>query len=127
MYCPRCNTTLEEKNINDLSGSIQVDTCPSCGGTWFDKGELEQIENVVELSIIEIRNIPKKKEQLEKLKCPDCNLHPTLSKHAHQRDKKVIFDYCEICHGIWLDRGELEAIQKDNLLKTISTLFKKMI
>ncbi len=127
MYCPRCNSLLAEKTINDLSGSIQVDTCPSCNGTWFDKGELDQIENLVELSIIEIRNIPKKQLQLEKLKCPACNLHPTLSKHEHKRDKKVIFDYCDVCNGIWLDKGELEAIQKDNLLKTIRTLFKKMM
>nr|WP_321453426.1 zf-TFIIB domain-containing protein [uncultured Carboxylicivirga sp.] len=127
MYCPRCNTILEEKSIKDISGSILVDTCPTCGGTWFDKGELDQLENVVELSIVEIRHIPTKQQQLEKMKCPNCNLHPTLSKHQHQRDKKVVFDSCDICGGIWLDRGELEAIQKDNIIKAIGNLFRKII
>ena len=127
MQCPRCNTPLQVETIKDLSGSIEVDTCPSCSGTWFDKGELEQIENIVEISIIEIRKIPKKDLQLQKLKCPKCNLHPALSKLEHQRDKNVIIDYCEHCHGIWLDKGELQAIQKDNLVLTLGKLFKLLI
>ncbi len=128
MYCPRCNNTpLQEHKINDISCTLQVDVCPKCGGTWFDHGELEQIENIVELSIIEIRKIPDKDTQLQKLKCPSCNLHPALLKYEHQRDKKVIIDYCEVCHGIWLDKGELEAIQKDNIVITLGKIFKVLI
>jgi ribosomal protein L37AE/L43A len=39
MKCPRCDGTLAERLVNEVS----VDTCPKCGGTWLDLGELEQI------------------------------------------------------------------------------------
>ncbi len=127
MQCPRCETEMKVQTIKDLSTSIQVDYCPSCGGTWFDKGELDQIEQIIEVSIIEIRNIPNKKNQLKKMKCPSCNLHPVMSKSEHFRDNKVIIDHCDVCHGIWLDKGELEAIQKDNLIASVGKIFKLLI
>ncbi len=127
MHCPRCETLLKEETIKDVSSSIQVDSCPSCGGTWFDKGELQQIDKIVELSIIEIRKIPDKQSQFKKLACPSCNLNPKMGKLEHQRDKKVIIDYCHVCDGIWLDKGELEAIQKDNLLKTVGKVLRLLM
>lgn len=39
MKCPKCGmdlTTIEMKGI-------QLDRCVSCGGTWFDGGEMEQM------------------------------------------------------------------------------------
>ena len=39
MKCPRCDGTLAERQVNEVS----IDTCPKCGGTWLDLGELEQI------------------------------------------------------------------------------------
>lgn len=39
MLCPRCDGALTESQINEVS----IDTCPKCGGTWVDLGELEKI------------------------------------------------------------------------------------
>src|SRR6185295_7293448 len=39
MLCPRCDGTLTEREINEVS----IDTCPKCAGTWLDLGELEKI------------------------------------------------------------------------------------
>jgi rubrerythrin len=39
MHCPKCG--MEMKTI-ELHG-IKVDQCPSCGGIYFDAGELEQL------------------------------------------------------------------------------------
>lgn len=39
MKCPKCGmdlTTIEFQGIN-------LDRCPSCNGTWFDAGEVEQL------------------------------------------------------------------------------------
>jgi hypothetical protein len=35
--CPRCSTALEERELRQ----VKVDVCPTCGGVWLDKGELE--------------------------------------------------------------------------------------
>lgn len=40
MPCPRCrHATLLER----LRTGVLVDACPSCGGVWLDRGELERL------------------------------------------------------------------------------------
>ena len=39
MLCPRCDGALTQREINEVS----IDSCPKCGGTWLDLGELEKI------------------------------------------------------------------------------------
>jgi len=127
MNCPRCLTSLNIKTIKDINSSIEIDECASCGGVWFDKDELSQIETIIEPTLLEIRKIPLKKEQYKKIHCPSCNNGPRLEKAIHPRDKKVVIDYCPYCKGIWLDKGELEAIQKENWLLTIGKLFRRLV
>lgn len=43
--CPVDNTEMHKKMIAELA---VIDNCPSCGGTWFDKGELQIIEKLAE-------------------------------------------------------------------------------
>lgn len=42
MKCPRCGGTLTEREYHH----IKVDACDTCGGMWFDKGEVEMLEHV---------------------------------------------------------------------------------
>lgn len=39
MQCPRCDGTLTETKVDDVS----IDRCDKCGGVWLDSGELEQL------------------------------------------------------------------------------------
>ena len=39
MLCPRCDGTLHESKIENVT----VDTCDKCGGVWLDSGELEEL------------------------------------------------------------------------------------
>jgi uncharacterized protein len=126
MKCPRCNVSLNTDIIHDLNRSVEIDKCPQCGGIWFDNGELEQLETIVEAVYVEIRNVPGKADQLKALSCPSCDNMQLMQKAEHPRDRKVIMDYCPVCHGIWLDKGELEAIQKENWLITIASIFKRL-
>lgn len=127
MDCPRCKNALTTTLLSEVNTVIELDTCDHCGGIWFDKGELARIDKIVEPQFIEIRKIPRKKDQLEALFCPSCEDHPMLEKAEHPRDKKVILDYCNACKGIWLDKGELEAIQKENWLITVGNIFNWLI
>ncbi|HLT29207.1 MAG TPA: zf-TFIIB domain-containing protein [Myxococcaceae bacterium] len=46
---------------------------------------------------------------LHHMKCPKCGLDlETL----HMKDGNVDVDVCVGCHGVWLDAGELEQLQK---------------
>ena len=124
MKCPRCKIQLEEKTIREYSYQIEVDECGNCGGIWFDESELQKIENVREAVMWENRKLPKRRDQLKGLVCPKCKDGRLMKKAEHPRDEKVILDYCENCRGIWLDKGELEAIQKENIVKTIWNFMK---
>lgn len=124
MNCPRCKKPMVAQTIRDIRFSVNVDYCESCGGRWFDNGELTRMEKTVEPALIEIRKIPDSLDQLEMLECPSCSNHPRLQKMAHEKDKHVIIDFCPVCNGIWLDKGELEAIQKENWLITIGRVFR---
>ena len=119
LKCPRCDRALRndsfDKYNSDLSTStIGVDECESCGGIWFDKGELEEVQDLVDVTLIEIRKIPTPTEQYTQLNCPRCK-NTVMEKVQNTRDKKVIMDVCPNCKGVWLDGGELKAIQQENL------------
>ena len=58
LFCPACWERLDAKREAKrkcpvdgaemgkrlVAGVVLIDVCPACGGTWFDKGELEVIE-----------------------------------------------------------------------------------
>lgn len=121
--CPRCNIALSPLSIRGVNEVIEVDTCNNCAGIWFDKGELSKVDKIVEPVAIEFRHIPSTKEQMEPLYCPVCETKNLMQKASHPRDEKVILDYCPDCKGIWLDKGELEAIQKETWTKTVSKIY----
>ena len=124
--CPRCETAMQHMTINERGGKIEVDQCSTCNGIWFDKGELTELEKVVEPVFMEFRKIPKEYDQLTGLWCPSCTPQQMMDKERHDRDEKVIIDKCPRCEGVWLDGGELEAIQKENWVSALFGFIEKL-
>ncbi|HJZ89213.1 MAG TPA: zf-TFIIB domain-containing protein [Polyangia bacterium] len=104
--CVKCTSVLDKSMIAD----VEVDLCPKCGGLWLDRGEITRLAAMPDSELVELREhlcgsagpppIPSETTQ----HCPACS--STL--------KEVVLgpvrvDYCEQCHGIFLDRGELDA------------------
>ena len=123
MNCPRCQTALTKQMVKEVNSNIELDQCNTCEGLWFDQGELTTFEKVIEPTLWEVRKISKEQDQLIGLHCPKCTDHPLMQKVEHPRDNKVIMDCCTSCKGIWLDKGELEAIQKESWFSLIGRLF----
>jgi len=99
MECPRCNSTLYAVE----RGGLRLDHCWDCGGIWFEKDELDEIidkEGTIEL-LIQITG----KLKGEGLKCPKCR--EIMSTHEIFG---VYVDHCNICNGIWMDKGETEKV-----------------
>jgi len=124
MDCPRCKVELRTNKLSDVKLEVEVDSCPKCEGTWFEQNELSRLEQIIEPTLLEIRHIPSKVEQLNVLTCPKCGVDQRLHKAEHERDRKVIIDFCPDCKGTWLDKGELLAIQKENWAITLLNFFK---
>lgn len=44
MKCPKDQTEMRERERDMGAGEVVVmDVCPTCGGIWLDKGELERL------------------------------------------------------------------------------------
>lgn len=109
MTCPNCKTTDLKKEI--FCGT-EVDYCPKCLGLWFDRDELRQAKdekdknlNWLDIDLWQDKGKFRISEG-EKL-CPKCAM-PLYE--VNYGDSKVKVDLCNLCFGIWLERGEFRKI-----------------
>ncbi len=108
MKCPRDNHQLEKI----LFHSIGADYCPLCLGIWFDKDELRQAkddkdEQLNWLDIDLWRDKSKFRISRGNRHCPVCRAG--LQEVEYDSSKTKV-DFCKMCEGIWLDRGEFKQI-----------------
>lgn len=111
MRCPRDGKILDEIVIGHLS----VDRCEECGGMWFDRDELakakdERDENLSWLDCDLWRDEEKLKAGGTFLDCPRDGSPLYQIRYG---ESSVLTDVCLTCHGIWLDRDELDKLIKD--------------
>ncbi|HYW05280.1 MAG TPA: zf-TFIIB domain-containing protein [Gammaproteobacteria bacterium] len=116
MECPVDGSELEEAR---WESDYAVDRCPRCGGIWLDRGELEAIEETRERDYAdELLRMPDlgyaayelaRQKRTRQLTCPSCEAGMETREYA--RCSQVMIDVCPKCHGVWLDRGELESLE----------------
>jgi len=109
LTCVKCTSVLDRATFEGL----EVDLCPECGGLWLDRGEITRAARLPEGELTRLRSLLNDtagqpgapSDSL--LPCPAClgRLSEVLLGNVH-------VDYCAACHGIFLDRGELEAAVK---------------
>src|SRR5688572_159146 len=46
MNCPRCSTELVAIHLG-AGPHVQIDECPKCKGQWFDRGEINALDDSV--------------------------------------------------------------------------------
>jgi Zn-finger nucleic acid-binding protein len=104
LTCVKCESVLDKARVGD----VEVDLCPSCGGLWLDHGEIERIGRGKKDDLDRLRTAltgsPQPAAPSEtQTHCPACpgQLHEVVLGPVH-------VDYCGKCHGVYLDRGELD-------------------
>jgi Zn-finger nucleic acid-binding protein len=105
LCCVKCSSILDKATFQGL----EVDLCPKCGGLWLDRGEITRAAKLPEGELARLRALlvgkvgPPPVPTENKAPCPACpgNLSEVLLGAVH-------VDYCGKCHGLFLDRGELE-------------------
>lgn len=97
MRCPRDGGGLQKVE----RAGTPIDCCTTCGGVWFDVGELAHLGDP-DVETAAARVTPA--ARLSRIGCPRCagDCHESLV-------GEVVVDVCASCHGLWLDAGELEA------------------
>ena len=108
MNCPNDNKKLEKV----LFHNVEADYCPKCLGIWFDKDELRQAKDNKDKDLnwvdVDLWRDKGKFEISPLLKhCPVCRAG--LVEVGYDKSKTKV-DFCKMCNGIWLDRGEFKQI-----------------
>lgn len=119
--CPFCSSSLVPKIIQSDNkvklekGSIEIDTCASCGSLWFDKGEAEEIpySKLPELFDPEVDSLTPTSLVSP---CPVCDsiLKPLQSENLPAEAKA---HFCPSCRGILFSPSDLLKYKKNQLSK----------
>ena len=110
MICPRDGATLEQHDVH----STPVEICPTCGGLFLDRGELNRVAEET-TGDIEFSTLDKEKlehdDGSQRIACPRDSA--PMVKVEFNIDTNIVLDHCESCHGFWLDAEELVRINAE--------------
>lgn len=101
LLCPRDQHELTPQLVE----GVTIDACGACGGTWFDHRELRRVSHDKELEQLALRT--RRSAEETDATCPRCQ---AACHEAWIADIPV--DACHQCHGLWLDRGELQEAKR---------------
>lgn len=106
MDCAACHNPMITLELDQ----VETDYCLTCRGIWLDGGELEQL----------LGNSEQARQVLDSfIAAPDCKESPRRCPICGKKMEKVLvgpesattlLDRCKKGHGLWFDRGELEAV-----------------
>lgn len=105
MRCPSCAAPLIVLEVD----RVEIDHCTACGGVWLDGGELELLLGAaanLDTLMATLKSGGAAKEA--RLRCPICRRK--LDKVSCGEGETVALDKCPRDHGLWFDRGELQAV-----------------
>ncbi len=108
MECPNCKHELKKFIYKDT----ELDTCISCGGMWFNSGELRNVKDKEDefLQWLDVDLFSDPKQFMggySTMLCPN-DKEPLYEISYDNADIKV--DVCKTCRGVWLDKDEYETI-----------------
>lgn len=101
LSCPNCQAAMQPTQ----EGAIQLDRCPSCGTTWFDRTELAA---TVTHAVPGATLAWGKREKTDEapLTCPRCR-RPTLVAHTLGAAR---FYRCDNCKGVAVGETDLTSL-----------------
>jgi len=114
MKCPVCDHKLSLFKVQDFELHICSD---GCSGMWFEKGELEKVDQHIEQFPAELLRVNKVPNVLiDRSKTRDCPCCAETELKRIVLDPAIRFeiDQCPKCEGHWLDVGELEYMRNED-------------
>jgi Zn-finger nucleic acid-binding protein len=113
MKCPACRSLML---VVEHDG-IELDHCPACAGTWFDRDELALLLDEptgavgTQLSAAAVAALPAAATREQRRPCPACR--QKMRKANIGPGGRVLADVCPAGHGLWFDNGEVAALAAD--------------
>ena len=105
--CPKCpdHPPMHEEEVE----GVHVHACKVCGGIWLNKGELNALAHPAEGDLEYCSADHIEEDRVTDRLCPTCP-ETRLIRVNFIAYSEIVMDFCRKCEGIWLDRGELDAI-----------------
>ncbi|MBN1799833.1 MAG: zf-TFIIB domain-containing protein [Spirochaetales bacterium] len=121
LRCPKCDSEMEKVEYE----GVKIERCKKCKGIWFDAFEKDELKakpgsESVDSGDKETGKAYNKKKQVN---CPKC-LTP-LTRKADVRQKHIIYEYCDTCHGVFFDAGEFTDFKQETILDYIKRIIIK--
>jgi Zn-finger nucleic acid-binding protein len=109
MKCPVC---LDIEMKKAVFYNTQIDFCPQCLGVWFDCDELRQAKDEKDSTLnwldIDLWEDKTKFQIGKSVKMCPVDFVPLYE--VRYGDSATLVDLCDVCKGVWLDRGEFKKI-----------------
>ena len=112
--CPKCHAQMGTHQYMFNSG-VFIDSCPNRHGFYFDNGELEKAQIVMEEYLLQRGKHSSQTtdpDYTDKKICP----RDAVPLHEVGYESEVV-DRCSKCHGFWCDDDELGRITEARLKK----------
>ena len=108
MNCPSDNEELEKA----LFHNVEIDYCPRCLGIWFDEDELRLAKDDKDKQLNWVDFDLWRDKSKFKISHGDkhCPVDRTGLVEVSYDGSKTKVDFCKMCKGVWLDRGEFKQI-----------------
>ena len=124
MNCPKCpSLKLERVSVafkdrgvpgpDATTKELDVDRCPSCGGVWFDLGELAAYLDSGVTAPASSTAVPDPALDARSGSCPKCGM--ALTRSPAPSNPRIIVDRCARCSGTWVDGAELDKASGKDL------------
>ena len=111
--CPRCAHEL----VPEARGDVTIDRCGSCGGMWFDVGEVGRVldlttEGLTKEQVDDVQRrladrLPVAYAADPSIACVRCGKR--MDRRTVAPRSRILVDFCKP-HGMWFDQGEFEAL-----------------
>ena len=126
--CPVCpGLAMDKVRVEGPAGALVLDHCRRCGGVWFERAEMAQLERHPQEAFRTL--VPRRAEPVHTAchwcqspmhrdlpDCPACQRPNVLScpqcgREMTRRERDgLVLDFCGKCEGVWFDHAELDHI-----------------
>lgn len=115
--CPKCR---DIELSNPGGRALRLLRCSRCRGTWMPKDEA-RLEAVGSLLSADSTIGPTDTSDGRTGLCPEG--HGILIRARVDADPEFFLERCAVCHGIWFDKGEWNALAQSHLLEHLDELW----
>lgn len=108
MKCPNCARELKKISYN----AIGFNQCINCGGIWFDGDALRKAKDKEDESLrwLDVDLFSKPEKFIGSYSTMACPRDQESLYQISYDNTDINVDVCRTCRGVWLDKGEYEAI-----------------